>query len=144
MKTYLSKQAKWQERKWYLIDAKDKILWRLAVKIADLLRWKTSPDFVNFIDNWAYVVVTNCDKISLTWNKADTKMYYRHSKYAKDWLKVQNASDKLTKQPEFVLRHAVLWMIPANKLRKDVIERLKLFTWEDHSHVAQQPEIISL
>lgn len=144
MKTYLPKQVKWNERKWYIIDAKDKVLWRLATTISNLLRWRNSPSFVNFLDNWAYVVVTNCDKIVLTWNKLNSKMYYRHSRYAKDWLKEENASNKLTRQPDFVLHHAVKWMMTNNKLKKIIIERLKLFTWDDHTHTAQQPEIVTL
>ncbi len=144
MKTFLPKQLNKADRKWYHIDANGLLLWELSVKVANLLRWRNRPDYTPFIDNWAYVVITNCDKFKVTWNKLDDKIYYRHSKYAKDWLKKESLKEKLEKDPDFAIRYSIMWMIPRNKLKKNYEERLKLFTWDTHTHIAQKPEEIKL
>ena len=144
MKTFIPQQLQENQRKWFLIDANWKTLWKISTLAANLLRWKLKSDFTSFFDMWDNVIVINCDKFKLTWNKLKDKKYYRHSRYAKDWLKTQTAEDKMEKDPSFVLKNSIAWMVPSNKLKKDVLKRLKLFVWDDHNHEAQQPEKVEL
>ena len=138
MKTITPTQTKWSDRKWYIIDAKGQNLWRMATEIAKVLKWKTKVDFVPHLDNGDYVVVTNCDKFSVTWKKMEDKMYHRHTGYL--WgLKSISLEDLLIKKPNKALEFAVSWMLPKNKLRKGMLSRLKLFTGDEHTFVAQKP-----
>lgn len=141
MKTISPKQVKGNERKWYVIDAKGQTLGRLATKISMILMGKNKPSFAPFLDNWDYVIVLNCDKFSVTGKKMSDKMYYRHSGYL-GWLKESNLETLLEKKPARPLELAVSGMLPKNKLRPWMLARLKLFTWEEHTFVAQQPELI--
>ena len=141
MKTITPSQLKGDERKWYIIDAKGQTLGRLATQIATILKGKNKVDFIPHLDNGDYVVVTNCDKFKVTWNKMTDKMYYRHTGYL-GGLKTIALEDLLTKKPTKALEFAVNGMLPKNKLRKGMLSRLKLFTWDEHSFVAQKPELI--
>lgn len=138
MKTITPSQLKWSERQWYIVDASWKTLWRLATEIAVTLRWKNKASFVPHLDNWDYVIVVNCDKFVVTGKKLTDKMYYTHSGYL-GWLKQINLEDLLAKKPEKALEFAVAWMLPKNKLRKDMLSRLKLFEGAEHTFVAQKP-----
>lgn len=142
MKTYLPKIN--EEKKWYLLDANWLTLWKIATKVADILRWKYKPTFTPHMDTWDFVVITNANKFVLTWNKMQDKKYYRHSRYAKDGLKTITAEKVLEKDPTFMLNNAVAWMIPNNKLKKWMLMRLKLYVWDEHEHNAQKPEILSI
>ena len=141
MKTITPSQLKGDERKWYVIDAKGQTLGRLATQIATILKGKNKVDFIPHLDNGDYVVVTNCDKFKVTWKKMTDKMYYRHTGYL-GGLKTIALEDLLTKKPTKALEFAVNGMLPKNKLRKGMLSRLKLFTWDEHSFVAQKPELI--
>ena len=141
MKTISPKQLKGNERKWYLIDAKGLTLGKLATKISVILMGKNKPSYAPFLDNGDYVVVLNCDKFSVSWKKMTDKMYYTHSGYL--WgLKESNLETLLEKKPTKALELAVSGMLPKNKLRAWMLSRLKLFTWEEHTFVAQNPELI--
>jgi len=141
MKTITPKQITWADRKWYIIDAKGQTLWRLATKIAVILKWKNKVDFVPFFDNGDNVIVINCNQFKVTWKKMSDKMYYRHTGYL--WgLKEISLENLLEKKPQKALEFAVSGMLPKNKLRPDMISRLKLFTWEEHTFIAQKPELI--
>jgi len=141
MKTITPKQITWADRKWYIIDAKNETLWRIATKIAVILKWKNKVDFVPYFDNGDNVIVLNCDKFKVTWKKMSDKMYYRHTGYL--WgLKELSLEKLLDKKPQKALELAVSGMLPKNKLRPAMISRLKLFTWEEHTYVAQKPELI--
>ena len=141
MKTISPKQVKGNERKWYVIDAKGLTLGRLATKISVILMGKNKASYVPFLDNWDYVIVLNCDKVAVTGKKMTDKTYYSHSGYL--WgLKEIDLKDLLAKKPEKVLETAVSGMLPKNKLRASMLARLKLFTWDDHTFVAQNPELI--
>ncbi len=144
MKTFVPKVINWSERKWYILDATWKKPWKIAAVVANILRWKNKTSFTHHIDNWDYVIITNCESIAISEKKKEEKKYYRHSRYAKDWLKVVTAKQKLEKDPEFVLWHTIKWMIPNNKLKTEMIKRLKLFVWNDHDHISQNPEIINI
>ncbi len=141
MKTITPSQIKGDERKWYIIDAKGKTLGRLANRIAVVLKWKNKASFVPHLDNGDYVVVTNCDKFDVTWKKLTDKKYYSHTGYL--WgLKEISLEDLLEKKPTKALEFAVRGMLPKNKLRPSMLSRLKLFTWDEHTYVAQKPELI--
>lgn len=141
MKTISPKQVKGNERKWYVIDAKGLTLGRLATKISVILMGKNKASYVPFLDNWDYVIVLNCDKVAVTGKKMTDKTYYSHSGYL--WgLKEIYLKDLLAKKPEKVLETAVSGMLPKNKLRASMLARLKLFTWDEHTFVAQNPELI--
>lgn len=141
MRTITPKQIKGDERKWYVIDANEQTLWKLATKIAVILKGKNKASYIPHLDNGDYVIVTNCDKFKVTWKKLTDKMYYRHSGYL-GGLKEINLEDLLEKKPTKALEFAVNGMLPKNKLRAGMLSRLKLFTWDEHTYVAQQPEII--
>ena len=141
MKTITPTQLKGDERKWYVIDAQGESLGRIATKIAVILKGKTKASFAPHLDNGDYVVVTNCDKFKVTWKKLTDKMYYRHTGYL-GGLKEISLEDLLTKKPTKALEFAINGMLPKNKLRKWMLSRLKLFTWDEHTYVAQKPELI--
>ncbi len=141
MKTITPTQLKGDERKWYTIDAKGETLGRLATRLAIILKGKNKASFAPHIDNGDYVVVTNCDKFKVTWKKMTDKMYYKHTGYL-GGLKEISLEDLLEKKPTKALEFAVNGMLPKNKLRKGMLSRLKLFTWDEHTYVAQKPELI--
>lgn len=141
MKTITPTQLKGDERKWYIIDAQGETLGKLAVKIAVILKWKNKVSFAPHLDNGDYVIVTNCDKFKVTWKKLTDKIYYSHTGYL-GGLKEISLEDLLTKKPIKALEIAINGMLPKNKLRKWMLSRLKLFTWDEHTYVAQKPELI--
>lgn len=141
MKTITPSQLKGDERKWYVIDASEKTLGKLATQIAIILKGKNKVSFASHLDNGDYVVVTNCDKFKVTWKKLTDKMYYRHTGYL-GGLKEISLEDLLEKKPTKALELAVNGMLPKNKLRSWMLSRLKLFTWDEHTYIAQKPELI--
>jgi large subunit ribosomal protein L13 len=142
MKTYSAKPTD-VTRKWYVIDASEDNLGRVATRIAKLLTGKDKPMFTKHIDVGDYVVVINAGKITVTGEKMDSKMYYRHSHYP-GALKELTLREKMEKDPTFALRHAVRGMLPVNKLRDGRLDRLKVYADGEHNHEAQKPEAISV
>ncbi len=143
MKTIMPKQIQGNERKWYVVDAKGQTLWRLATQIAVILKWKNKVSYAPHVDNGDFVIVLNADKIHVTWNKMEDKMYYRHTGFL-GWLKEISLGNLLEKKPLKAVEFAVKWMLPKNKLRAKMVSRLKLFNWDDHNYAAQKPEAITL
>ncbi|MGW8193154.1 MAG: 50S ribosomal protein L13 [Desulforhopalus sp.] len=137
MKTYLAPVNE-IERKWYVVDAENKILGRLASEIANRLRGKHKPTFSAFIDNGDFVIVTNAEKIQLTGNKLTDKKYYRHTGYL-GGIKEASAKELLDKHPTDLLINAVKGMLPKNKLGRAQLKKLKVYAGKDHPHAAQQP-----
>ncbi len=137
MKTYLAPVNE-IERKWYVVDAEDKILGRLATEIASRLRGKHKPTFSPFIDNGDFIVVTNADKIQLTGKKWDDKKYYHHTGYM-GGIKEATAKELLEKHPTDLVFKAVKGMLPKNKLGRAQLKKLKVYAGSDHPHKAQQP-----
>jgi len=131
------------ERKWYLVDATDKVLGRLATQVSILLRGKNRPDFSLHEDKGNFVVVINAEKVKLTGKKWENKIYYRHSGYI-GGLKEIKAKDLLLKHPERLIIYAVSGMLPKNKLRAKFLKRLKVYKGPEHPHKAQKPEKIEL
>lgn len=138
MKTTIAK-AEQIERKWYIVDAKDKVLGRMCTTIADKLRGKDKPIFSPHMDCGDFVIVINADKIKLTGNKLKDKKYSRHSGYPGGY-REQSAEDLLSKKPTKVVELAVKGMLPKNKLRDKFMGKLKLYAGEEHPHEAQNPE----
>ena len=130
-------------RNWYEIDAEEKILGKIATEIAVRLMGKHKPSYTPHVDGGDYVVVINADKFAVTGNKMLNKKYYRHSGYP-GGLKVRNLEEMLEKKPTEVIRKAVERMLPKNKLGNQMINRLKIYTGNEHNHVAQKPERIEL
>mgnify|MGYP001105923447 CR=1 FL=1 len=131
------------ERKWYLVDAKDAILGRLAAKIATYLLGKNKPTFTPNADTGDFIVVVNADKVRLTGKKLDNKIYYRHSGYP-GGLKAMTAKERLSKKPEEVIIDAVWGMLPKGRLGRAMLKKLKVYRGPEHPHKAQKPEILSL
>jgi large subunit ribosomal protein L13 len=127
------------KRDWYIVDAEDKVLGRLATKIAQVLTGKHKPTFVNYIDVGDFVVVVNAEKVKLTGRKWTDKIYYRHSSYP-GGLRKQTASEVHKKYPERIIQEAVKGMLPNNKLRTPRLKKLKIYIGTEHPHTAQKPE----
>ena len=137
MKTYSQKKEN-VERNWFVVDATDRILGRVATKIADRIRGKDKPTFTPHTDGGDYVIVVNAEKIKVTGSKFDKKMYYRHSLYP-GGLKSQSFKELNEKNPERIIEDAVKGMLPKNKLGKSIIKKLKVFQGPNHSHESQKP-----
>jgi large subunit ribosomal protein L13 len=137
MKTFVAKEHE-IHKKWYLIDASDKILGRLASEIATILRGKHKAIFTSHMDAGDYVIVVNADKIALTGAKLEKKIYYRHSGYV-GGLKETTARQMLEKKPENIIRFAVKGMLPKTSLGRRQLKKLKIYTDPNHPHQAQQP-----
>jgi large subunit ribosomal protein L13 len=142
MKTYVAKEQD-IEKKWFLIDAKDKVVGRLATQIATRLRGKHKPIFTPHADTGDFVVVVNADKVVLTGRKWAQKKYYRHSGYT-GGLKEITAEKMLQKKPEDILKFAVKGMLPRNSLGRRQLKKLKIYAGPDHPHQAQQPENLEI
>ena len=142
MKTYTMKKSE-IEKKWYVVDAQDKVLGRLASEIAKILRGKHKPNFTPHMDNGDFVIVINADKVKLTGRKITQKMYYRHSGYP-GGIKSISADKLLAKRPEELIRHAVKGMLPKNPLGRQTFKKLKVYAGSDHPHVAQKPQELSI
>ena len=138
MKTF-SPTPKDITREWFVVDAEDKILGRLATQIAHRLRGKHKPEFAPHMDNGDFIVVINCEKIRLTGNKLRQKQYYSHSGYI-GGLKSTSLEKMLQKKPEHVLMHAVKGMLPRNILGRALLKKLKVYAGPDHPHSAQNPK----
>lgn len=137
MKTVLPKMGE-IERAWYVVDAEDQVLGRLASRVATILMGKDKPIYTDFLDTGDFVVIVNAGRVRLTGNKLDDKVYYRHSGYP-GGLRETNARKMLAKHPDRVLQLAVKGMLPKNKLGSRMIKRLKIYGGDQHPHQAQQP-----
>jgi len=142
MKTFSAKKDEVQ-RKWYLVDAEDKILGRLASEIAVRLRGKHKPIYTPHVDTGDYIVVINADKVRMTGRKLKQKVYYRHSGYP-GGLKSITAEKLQQKRPEELVRLVVKGMLPKNSLGRDMIKKMKIYAGEKHPHQAQNPEILDI
>ena len=142
MKTYSAKPNE-IEKQWYLVDAEAQTLGRLATQIADVLRGKGKPQYTPHIDTGDFVVVVNAEKIAVTGDKRQAKLYHRHSGYP-GGLKTRTLNDMLERRPEEVIRLAVKGMLPRNRLGRKQLTKLKVYAGPDHPHAAQQPRALEL
>lgn len=130
------------DKKWYLVDAKDQVLGRLASQIAKIIRGKNKPSFTPNMDTGDFVVVINADKVKLTGKRPEMKQYIRHSGYP-GGQKITSVREIKQSKPEFLVENAVKGMLPKNRLGRKLIKKLKVYTGENHPHSAQKPEPIS-
>ncbi len=137
-KTYYPKASEISQE-WYVVDANDQNLGRLATKIAGVLLGKHKPNFTPGVDTGTHVVVVNAEHITVTGNKMTEKFYYRHSQYP-GGLKAITLREQLRKHPERVITSAVWGMLPHNKYGRKVIKKLKVYAGPDHPHQAQNPQ----
>lgn len=142
MKTY-SLKASDIDHKWYVVDAQDKILGRLAAEIALRLRGKHKADYAPHMDNGDYIIVVNADKIRVTGKKMAQKVYYRHSHHI-GGIKGTVLKDMLRTKPTDVLRKAVRGMLPKGPLGYKLIKKLRIYNGTEHPHTAQQPQPLDL
>ena len=138
MKTFVAKPAE-VERKWYVVDAEGKVLGRLASEIATILRGKHKPEFTPNVDTGDFVIVVNAEKVRVTGDKANQKVYRRHSGYM-GGLKEVSYKRMMDKHPERVIEAAVRGMLPKNTLGRAMYRKLKVYAGPEHQHAAQMPE----
>lgn len=131
------------KEKWCVIDAKDKVLGRVATEVASRIRGKNNPLFTPHADTGDWVIVVNADKVRLTGNKWDKKRYYRHTGYM-GGIKSVTARELLEKRPEDLLRKAVRGMLPKNPLGRKLNTKLHVYAGEEHPHAAQKPEFVQI
>ena len=136
MKTFVPKEAD-IKRDWYVVDAEGKTAGRLAVVIANVLRGRNKPTYTPHVDTGAFVVVVNAEKIKLTGNKEEKKIYQDYSGYSSG-LTETKAKDIREKNPERIITQAVKGMLPTNRLSRQILTRLKVYVGPDHPHAAQQ------
>ncbi|MGB1885145.1 MAG: 50S ribosomal protein L13 [Gammaproteobacteria bacterium] len=137
MKTYTATPAT-IKRDWFVVDATDKVLGRLATAVAHRLRGKHKPEFTPHMDTGDYIVIINADKIRVTGNKFKDKLYYRHSGFP-GGLKTTNFEKLQQKSPELILERAIKGMLPKGPLGRDMFRKLKVYAGPEHNHAAQQP-----
>lgn len=142
VKTFTVK-GEYTDQRWFIVDANEQILGRFSSKIASILRGKHKPVYSPNRDLGDYVVVVNADKIRVTGNKLDQKMYYKHTGYI-GHLKSANMREMMSKKPEFVIETAIRKMLPKNILGRKMLKKLKVYTGENHPHAAQKPEKLNL
>ena len=142
MKTYMAKGETLQ-RNWYIVDAEDKVLGRMASQVASILRGKNKPIFTPHVDCGDHVIILNADKIVLTGKKLDQKMYRRHSGYV-GGLKETTYRELMSKKPELAVYEAVRRMLPKGPLGRKMLTKLRVYAGDQHNHQAQQPQKLDL
>ena len=142
MKTYSLKKED-VNRDWFVIDVADKVLGRVATKIADRIRGKDKPTFTPHTDGGDYVVVINAERVKVTGSKFENKKYYSHSLYP-GGLKTKTFKELNEKNPEKIIEEAVKGMLPKNKLGRKINKNLYVYSGETHNQLAQKPELINL
>jgi large subunit ribosomal protein L13 len=142
VKTYAVK-AREIERQWWVVDATDQTLGRLATRVAMLLEGKHKPIYAPNLDTGDHVVVVNASRIKVTGNKLVDKTYYRHSNYP-GGLKAETLASVLARKPELAIERAVKGMLPQNRIGRAMFRKLKVYAGADHPHQAQQPTAVEL
>jgi large subunit ribosomal protein L13 len=142
MKTFSAKPET-VKRDWYVVDASDKVLGRLATEVARRLRGKHKPEFTPHVDTGDYIVVINAGKIQVTRNKVESKVYHRYSGY-QSGLKTTSFKDMRARKPEQVIEIAVRGMLPKGPLGRALIRKLKVYSGAEHDHSAQQPKVLEI
>lgn len=142
MKTYSAKPTD-IERKWYVVDASEAPLGRIATQVAQLLTGKGKSQFTKHIDCGDYVIIINAANLVVTGGKEDKKVYHHHTGYP-GGIKEATLAEKQAKDPAFAITHAVRGMLPVNKLRDERLKRLKVYPGAEHQHEAQKPQTISV
>lgn len=139
-KTYIPKAAEISQQ-WYLVDANDQILGRVATQIARILLGKNKPNYTPGLDTGDHVIVINCERVRVTGKRLDDKIYYHHTQYPSG-IKSVDLRTQLRKHPERVIRAAVWGMLPKNKYGRQLIKKLRIYAGPEHPHEAQQPTVV--
>jgi large subunit ribosomal protein L13 len=142
MKTFMANEST-ITRKWFVVDATDKTLGRLATEVATVLKGKNKPTYTPHVDNGDYVIVVNAEKIHLTGKKWDKKLYYSHSGYS-GGLKSTVAKDVMAKFPTRMVEKAIVGMLPHTTLGRQMAQKLFVYAGPEHKHQAQQPEVLEV
>jgi large subunit ribosomal protein L13 len=142
MKTFVAKKEE-VTRDWYLVDAENLVLGRIATTIANVLRGKHKPTYTPSVDTGDFVIVVNADKIALTGNKLADKTYYHHSGFP-GGIKSITAGKLMDKKPEDLIKIAVKGMLPKNKIARHMLNKLKIYSGSAHPHEAQQPKALNI
>lgn len=142
MKTF-SANAQNVKHNWYVVDAENKVLGCLASEIAHRLRGKHKPEYTPHVDTGDYIVVVNAEKVAVTGNKMDAKLYHHHTGFP-GGLKTVNLGNLIERHPTRAIESAVKGMLPKNKLGRAMIKKLKVYAGSEHQHQAQQPETLTL
>ena len=142
-KSYTLTAEEMKDKKWYVIDATDLIVGRLATTAADILRGKNKPTFTPNQDSGDFVVITNCEKVKFTGNKWNDKKYFWHTNHI-GGIKQRTATEQLEKHPELIIMEAVKGMLPKTTLGRKQLTKLKVFVGPEHAHEAQKPEKIEV
>jgi len=140
--TFIAKAAD-INRKWYVVDASDMTLGRLASKVASILKGKDKAIYTPFVDTGDYVIIINAEKIKVTGKKLDQKLYRKHSEYVGGF-KETTLRTMMNKKPEEVLIHAVKGMLPKNTLGRNMLKKLFVYSGAEHNHAAQKPEVLEI
>ncbi|MDM5152966.1 50S ribosomal protein L13 [Bacillus sp. DX1.1] len=143
MRTTFMAKANEVERKWYVVDAEDKTLGRLATEVASILRGKNKPTFTPHIDTGDHVIIINAEKVHLTGNKLNDKIYYRHTNHP-GGLKQRTALEMRTNYPVQMLELAIKGMLPKGRLGRQMSKKLNVYAGAEHPHQAQKPEVYEL
>ncbi len=141
MKTFMASPAT-IDRKWYVVDATNMTLGRLASEVARVLRGKNKPIFTPHMDTGDYVIVVNAEKVKVTGKKMEQKIYYHHSDYV-GGMKETTLKEMLAKKPENVVEHAVKGMLPKGPLGRQMYKKLHVYAGAEHPHAAQKPEVLA-
>ena len=141
MKTFMASPAT-IDRKWYVVDATDVALGRLASEVAKVLRGKNKAIYTPHMDTGDYVIVINAEKVKITGKKLDQKIYYHHSDYV-GGMKETTLREMLAKKPEEVIEHAVKGMLPKGPLGRQMYTKLHVYAGPEHNHEAQKPEVLT-
>lgn len=142
MKTFSAKPQNVRSD-WYIVDATDKVLGRLATEVARRLRGKHKPEYTPHVDTGDYIVVVNAEKIRVTGNKEQNKIYYHHTGYP-GGIKSIKLSDVRAKNPTAIVEKAVKGMLPKNALGREMFTKLRVYAGSDHQHKAQQPKVLNI
>ncbi|MFA9420891.1 MAG: 50S ribosomal protein L13 [Gammaproteobacteria bacterium] len=142
MKTY-SANAETVKREWFVVDATDKVLGRLSTEIAHRLRGKHKPEYTPHVDTGDYIVVINAEKVRVTGNKENDKMYHHHTGYIGS-LKSVNLAKMRASHPDRIIKHSVKGMLPKNSLGRAMFKKLKVYAGSSHEHAAQQPKPLEI
>jgi len=141
-KTFVTKSSD-IERRWWVVDAQGQTLGRLASKIAPYLTGKNKPTYTPNLDTGDYVIIVNCDKIKVTGDRLDSKLYYRHSGFP-GGMRSLTLRETLDKHPDRAIRAAVKGMLPSTALGRQMLKKLKIYAGNEHPHAAQQPAVLEL
>lgn len=142
MKTFMA-NAQNVERKWYVVDANGMVLGRLASQVANILRGKNKPTYTPHVDTGDHVIIINADKVVLTGNKLNDKIYYHHTGYV-GHMKETPYSKLMAEKPEFAVKKAIVGMLPKGPLGRKMATKLRVYAGAEHGHEAQKPEVLKL